>query len=62
VSGWRRTTRKALVAGSGAGGARDCGCGAAEVVDDGERDGGGGLEAAPSGEKAEEVKCSRVRR
>jgi hypothetical protein len=61
VSGWRRTARKALVGGSGAGGARDCGCGAAEVADDGEQDGGGSLAAAPSGEEAKEAKCGRLR-
>jgi hypothetical protein len=37
VSGWRRTGQGALVGCSGAGGARDCGCGAAEMADDGEQ-------------------------
>jgi hypothetical protein len=37
VSGWRRTGQRALVGCSGAGGARDCGCGAAEMADDGEQ-------------------------
>jgi hypothetical protein len=46
ASGWRKTGQGALVGCSGAGGARDCGCGAAEVADDGEqrrrrRSGGG---------------------
>jgi hypothetical protein len=34
---WRRTGQGALVGCRGAGGARNCGCGAAEVVDDGEQ-------------------------
>jgi hypothetical protein len=62
ASGWRRTGREALVGCSGAGGAQGCGCGVAEVADDGEQDGGGGLATAPSGEEAEEAKCGRVRR
>jgi hypothetical protein len=37
VRGWRRTGQGALVACSGAGGARDCGCGVAEVADNGEQ-------------------------
>jgi hypothetical protein len=46
VRGWKRTGQGALVGCSGAGGARDCGCGAAEVADDDEqrrrqRSGGG---------------------
>jgi hypothetical protein len=47
---------------SDAGGALDCGCGAAEVADDGKQDSGGGLAAVPSGEEAEEPKCGRARR
>jgi hypothetical protein len=38
---------------SGAGGARDCGCGAAEVAVRGEQDCGGGLAAVLSGEEEE---------
>jgi hypothetical protein len=34
---WKRTGQGALVGCSGAGGARDCGCGAAEMADDGEQ-------------------------
>jgi hypothetical protein len=34
---WRRTSQGALVGCSGAGGAQDCGCGAAEMADDGEQ-------------------------
>jgi hypothetical protein len=46
--GWRRVGQEALVGCSGADGARDCGCGAAEVADGGEkrlrRRSGGGAE------------------
>jgi hypothetical protein len=48
TSGWRRTGQRALVGCSGADGARDCGCGAAEVANDGKqrrrRRSGGGAE------------------
>jgi hypothetical protein len=48
VSGWKRIGQGALVGCSGAGGARDCGCGVVEVADDGEqrrrRRSGGGAE------------------
>jgi hypothetical protein len=37
MSGWRRTGQGALVGCSGAGRARDCGCGAVEMADDGEQ-------------------------
>jgi hypothetical protein len=37
ASGWRRTSQGALVGCSGADGARDCGCGAVEVADNGEQ-------------------------
>jgi hypothetical protein len=37
MRGWRRTGQGALVGCSGAGGARNCGRGAAEVADDGEQ-------------------------
>jgi hypothetical protein len=54
TSGWRRTSQGALMGCSGAGGARDCGCGAAEVwLTAVSRDGGGGLAAVPSGEEEE---------
>jgi hypothetical protein len=36
ANGWRRTVQGALVGCSGAEGARDCGCEAAEVADDSE--------------------------
>jgi hypothetical protein len=36
VSGWRRAGQGASVGCGGADGARDCGCGAAKVADDGE--------------------------
>jgi hypothetical protein len=36
VRKWRRTGLRALVGCSGAGGARNCGCGATEAADDGE--------------------------
>jgi hypothetical protein len=35
--GWRRASHEALVGCSGADGARDCGCGAAEVADGSEK-------------------------
>jgi hypothetical protein len=48
VRGWRRTGQGALVGCSGAGGARNCGRGAAELADDGEQSrrrwSGGGAE------------------
>jgi hypothetical protein len=37
ASGWRRTGQGALVGCSGASGARDCGCGVAEMAEDGEQ-------------------------
>jgi hypothetical protein len=37
VREWRRTGQGALVGCRGAGGAQNCGCGAAEVADDGEQ-------------------------
>jgi hypothetical protein len=61
VREWRRTGQGALVGCSGAGGARDCWCGAAEVADDGEQRQrqrfGGGVERR----RSRWAKCGRVR-
>jgi hypothetical protein len=56
VCGWRRTGQRALVRCSGASGARDCGCGAAEMADDGEQSrwrwsGGGAVRRRSRGAK-----------
>jgi hypothetical protein len=58
VREWRRTGLRVLVGCSGAGGARNYGCGATEVADDGEQC--GGAVAVLSGEEAEEAKCGRA--
>jgi hypothetical protein len=59
--GWRRTGQGALVGCSGADGARDCGCGAEEVADSGEK----GLRGRPGGgaerRRRRGRKCGRVR-
>jgi hypothetical protein len=57
---WRRIGYEASVGCSGAGGAWNCGCGAAEAADNGEqsvRQWSGGV---LSGEEAEEAKCGRA--
>jgi hypothetical protein len=41
--GWRRAGQGALVGCSGAGGARDCGCGVVQVANGGEQDCGGAV-------------------
>jgi hypothetical protein len=47
---------------SGACGARDCGCGAAEVADGGELDGGGALAMVVKRRRRRDMKCGRARR
>jgi hypothetical protein len=45
---------------SGAGGARNCGCGVGEVADDGEQSVRRWSGGVVSGEEAEEAKCGRA--
>jgi hypothetical protein len=59
--GRRRAGQGALVGCSGAGGARDCGCGAADVAVDGEQDCGGALAKVVERRRRSGVKCGRVR-
>jgi hypothetical protein len=59
---WRRIGYEASVGCSGAGGARNCGCGAAEAADDGEQSVRRWSSGMLSGEEAEEAKSGRASR
>jgi hypothetical protein len=60
VREWRRTGYEASVGCSDAGGARDCGCGAAGAADDGEQRARRWSGRVLSGGEAEEAKCERM--
>jgi hypothetical protein len=57
---WRKTGYEASVGCSGAGGARDCGCGAAEMADNGEQRAWRWSGGVLSGGEAEEAKYGRM--